>query len=133
MGRCLRLTLPECCFRPYLQGYRPLLAYWLVWDVSPSDSVVRMDPGGTLSSSGLVGIMVSNVSAELPSLIGPVKTLGALSPSDCGSVGPMGPMGMLSSSVFECASPVDPVSRGNSITGREGSGYYTTAHGHAGG
>ena len=64
-------------------------------------------PGGTLSSSGLVGIMVPDVSAELPSLIGPVKTLGALSLSD--SAGPMGPTGMLSSSVVECASPVGPI------------------------
>ena len=41
--------------------------------------------------------------------MGPVKTLGALSLSDSGSVGPMGPTGMLSSSVLECASPVGPV------------------------
>ena len=70
--------------------------------------MVLVDPGGTLSSSSLVGIMVPDVSAELPSLIGPVKTLGTLSPSDSGSVGPMGPTGILSSSVFECASPVGP-------------------------
>ena len=35
---------------------------------SDSDSVILVDPGGTLSSSGLVGIMVPDVSAELPSL-----------------------------------------------------------------
>ena len=44
--------------------------------------------------------MVPDVSVELPSLISPVKTLGALSLSDSDSVGPMGPTGMLSSSVF---------------------------------
>ena len=58
-----------------------------------------MDPGGTLSSSGLVGILVPDVSAELPSRMGPIKTLEALSLSDSGSVGPnaspVGPVGMV--------------------------------------
>ena len=71
--------------------------------------MILVDPGGTLSSSGLVGIMVPDVSVELPSIIGPVKTLGAWSLSDSDSIGPMGPTGMLSSSVSEYARPGGPV------------------------
>ena len=71
--------------------------------------MVLVDPGGTLSSSGLAGIMVPDVITELPSLQGPVKTLGALSQADSDTVGPVCPTRMLSSSVCECTSPRGPV------------------------
>ena len=70
---------------------RDTVPCWPVWDAVPSDAdyVVLVDPDGTLSSSSLVGIMVSDVSVELLSLIGPVQTLGELSLSDSdGSTGP---------------------------------------------
>ena len=71
--------------------------------------MVLLDPGGTLSSSGLAGIMVPDVITDLPSLQGPVKTLGALSQADSDTVGPVCPTRMLSSSVCECTSPRGPV------------------------
>ena len=72
---------------------------------SDSDSVILVDPGGTLSSSGLVGIVVPDISAELPSIRVLLRRWGTRSMSDSDSVGLMGPTGMLSSSVSECASP----------------------------
>ena len=92
MGRCPRLT-----------QYR--------------DSAILVDPGGTLASSDLAGIMVSDVSAESASLVGPVGPAMALG-YDSDSADPVVPTRMLSSSVFECAGPLGPV--GTLLTGDDG-------------
>ena len=69
--------------------------------------MVLVDPGGTLSSSDPIGMMVPTVPAEFPvGPIGPAGPLGALSPSDSDYVGPVGPTKTLSSSDFVCAGPV---------------------------
>ena len=80
-------------------------------------SGVLWDPGGTLPSSDLSGMLLPAIPAGMPFSVGPVGPVGlcgTLSPSDsdpaCPYVAgsPVGPIGMLSPSAPESAILVDP-------------------------
>ena len=83
-------------------------------------SGVLWDPGGTLPSSDLAGMLLPAISAGIPFSVGPVGPVGlcgTLSLSDSDSAGPdgpyvaggpVGPFGTLSPSASESAILVDP-------------------------
>ena len=87
--------------------------------LSPANNVsgVLWDPGGTLPSSDLAGMLLPAIPAGIPFSVGPVGLCGALSPSDSDPAGPdgpyvagdpVGPIGTLSPSASELAILVNP-------------------------